>query len=412
MFQALAGQGIDTPEKLGKFFTDVGALQGQVKNLQDQLQVLQEKKASVPIEPLTGPIVQDVKQATGPTSQDVMFQALAGQEIDTPEKLGKFFTDVRALQGQNKNLQDQLLVLQEKNKTIGSYGQEVEDLKNISATGREIQELRKVFPTTDPVNIALAARLMEGLGGGGNEIQALRKEINDLKSAQVEDRHRIEMQPYRDRQAALEQQVQNLQVSLSQQPQRGSAIDELKGIVATYNNLQKDLEGLGITTGTGEKKSAVEKALDLVGDKIMNVAEKYGLIDYVLTGGQSATGTGRPPTPPTDLRGKPYDQNEFNSSAVVWIRDAGSQLIKDQIMIDDKGFLLGYGDHIHRYIAQRKPQGVQPYITPDNHYVVPNSLSEDYLLWARQNVPQQPIPGVPPQQPGPGAPNERPRTGF
>jgi hypothetical protein len=417
LLQILSRRGLHTPDQIKEFIDSYQALAGEVQNLKDEMQVLREKKASAPLEPVTGPTIQNVTQATGLTPQGIMLQALDGQGIDTPEKLGQYFTSVGALQGQVKDLQDQLQTLQEKNKTIGGFDQDVEDLKQISAKGREIQELRKVFPTTDPVNIALAARLMEGLGGGGNEIQALRKELNDLKSAQTEERHRQDMRDLSDRMSGevgrLEQQVLILQGEITNKTPRGSAIEELKGVVDNYKKVQEELKELGLATGTGEKKSAIEKALDIVGDKLMNVAEKYGLIDMVLTGGQSMQGTGRPPPPPTDLQGKPYSQDEFNNAAIVWVRDDGRKLLKDQISIDDRGFIMGYGEHIHKYIAQRNPQGVRPYITPDDHYVVPNSLSEDYLVWVRQNVPQQPVPQQPaPQQPGPGASSERTNTGF
>ena len=342
---------------------------------------------------------------------DALLQVLYDQGIYTPDQIKEIFNSVQTLAGEVQNLRDEIQVLREKKKTAESLSDDVEDLKQISAKGRELQELRKVFSSSSPVELAIASRMLMPQDDG-KAVQALQAKILALELAQVEDRHRNDLRDLSDRMSGevgrLEQQVLNLQTGLASKTPRGSAVDELKGIVEAYKKLQTDLEGLGLTKKEGGNESLAMRALDRVGGKIMDVAEKYGLIDYVLTGGQSQQGTGRPPTPPTDREGKPYTQDEFNNSAIVWIRDAGLKLSKDQIMIDDKGFLLGYGDHIHRYIAQRNPQGVKPYVTPDDHYVVPNSLSEDYLVWARQNVPQQPAP--PP--PGPGASRERPNTGF
>jgi hypothetical protein len=345
-----------------------------------------------------------------------LLQILYNQGIFTPNQIKEFLNNYNTLAGEVQNLRDEMQVLREKKKTTESLSDDVEDLKQLSAKGRELQELRKVFPNaSSPVELAIASRMLMPQDDG-KAVQALQERIRQLEQAGVEERHRQDLKDLSDRTDAritgevgrLEQQVLSLQGELASKTPRGSAIEELKGIVESYKKLQTDLQALGITTGTGEKDSLAMRALDRVGGKILDVAEKYGLIDMVLTGQGPQQGAGRPPPPPTDLQGKPYTQEEFHQAAQVWIRDAGGKLLKDQITIDDKGFLMGFGEHIHRYIAQRNPQGVKPYITSDNHYVVPNSLSEDYLVWARQNVPQQSAP--PPS--GYGGQSERANPGF
>jgi len=265
-----------------------------------------------------------------------MIQALAEQGIDTPEKLGQFFTNAGALLGQIKDLQDQLQVLQESKKTDASLDQDgkiQEDGKEIQALRTEVQARLKLFQVEE----------------------LYRQDLKDLDDLNVALRQKIEQ----GETAALRQKNQELDLKLSRIEERH--FQDLKDLSDRHHqNIKYLIEG--IISG----------------------------IDRGLKAQQKET----------------YDQNEFNNAAMAWIRNQGLKLNKDQVMTDPKGFLMGYGDHIHGYIAQRKLQGVQPYIAPDNYYVVPNTLSEDYLVWARQNVPQQSAPLRP------DASGKRPNTGF
>jgi hypothetical protein len=312
---------------------------------------------------------------------------LQAQGISTPEQLRQFLSNVSALSLQVQELQQRLQEMQQKQQETQNLKTELEDLKTLTAKGKEIQELKKVFSSSSPLESALAWKVIMG---NNTEIDQLRQEIQSLKQQLVESQ-------YSRRIAELESMIQ----AYAQQP-RPNPIQEIKEIITTYKTLQSELSSLGIGKESG-KESLLSSALDKIGAKLADMAEKYGLID-MLTGQAPAQGTGSPPPPPSGNPGPAppagpttYTQAEFNQASREWISRIRGKLLPGQIVTDDQGFIAGRDPtHIRRYLTSH-PQQIQPYYEGD-YYVVPNIYARDFIAFC--TMPAQGKGGVNAPRPG------------
>jgi hypothetical protein len=330
---------------------------------------------------------QEISDNTGNSDpvQEIIAE-LNAQGISTPEQLRQFLSNVSALSLQVQELQARLQELQQRQQEAQNLKTELEDLKTLTAKGKEIQELRKVFSSSSPLESALAWKVIMG---NNTEIDQLRQEVQQLRQALIESQ-------YSKRISELESMIQAIQQS------RPNPIQEIKGIIETYKTLQQELSSLGIGKESG-KESLLSQALDKIGAKLADMAEKYGLID-MLTGQAPAQGTGSPPPPPSGNPGPAppagpttYTQAEFNQASREWISRIRGKLLPGQIVTDDQGFIAGRDPtHIRRYIASH-PQQIQPFIQ-DDYYVVPNIYARDFIAFC--TMPAQGKGGVNAPRPG------------
>jgi hypothetical protein len=330
---------------------------------------------------------QEISDNTGNSDpvQEIIAE-LNAQGISTPEQLRQFLSNVSALSLQVQELQARLQELQQRQQEAQNLKTELEDLKTLTAKGKEIQELRKVFSSSSPLESALAWKVIMG---NNTEIDQLRQEVQQLRQALIESQ-------YSKRISELESMIQAIQ-----QP-RPNPIQEIKGIIETYKTLQQELSSLGIGKESG-KESLLSQALDKIGAKLADMAEKYGLID-MLTGQAPAQGTGSPPPPPSGNPGPPppagpttYTQAEFNQASREWISRIRGKLQPGQVIVDDQGFIAGRDPtHIRRYLASH-PQQIQPFIQ-DDYYVVPNIYARDFIAFC--TMPAQGKGGVNAPRPG------------
>jgi hypothetical protein len=372
-----------TPSITGKnkiSFAYSGMVLKMPRKKNDQIQ-----DQEIPVESDTDQEISDNTGNSDPVQE--IIAELQAQGISTPEQLRQFLSNVSALSIQVQELQARLQELQQRQQEAQNLKTELEDLKTLTAKGREIQELRKVFSSSSPLESALAWKI---LAGNNQEIDQLRQELQQLRQQLVESQ-------YSRRIAELESMIQAIQQS------RPNPIQEIKEIITTYKTLQSELSSLGIGKESG-KESLLSSALDKIGAKLADMAEKYGLID-MLTGQAPAQGTGSPPPPPSGNPGPApppagpttYTQAEFNQASREWISRIRGKLLPGQIVTDDQGFIAGRDPtHIRRYLASH-PQQIQPYYEGD-YYVVPNIYARDFIAFC--TMPSQGKGGVNAPRPG------------